>query len=135
MPASRLEEAARLINDRKPGQSAPVNWSEVDVGQPEAEKPVDDEEAPPEPRPEPTSPPAEPVVEIEPGDLTLRERRANRIIRGALIGVFCWPVLCFAVWRIFQIANSEERLRPEYQRKANNGAIIDPAALIFIETF
>ena len=44
--------------------------------------------------------------------------------RGALIGVFAWPVLLLAVWRLVQIANSDERLRPEYQRKANLGAMI-----------
>jgi hypothetical protein len=146
VPASRLTEAVRLINDRMPENSAGVNWSEVDVGKPEAEEAVDEEEVAPEPSVQAVSPPAESEVEIEPVDLTLRERRANRIIRGALIGlvawpigffgwpigilvswplgVFAWPLFFFAVWRLIQIASSRERLRPEYQRKANIGAMI-----------
>ena len=123
VPASRLDEAVRLINNRVSEQSAPVNWSEVDVGAPESEEPVDDEDVVPEPPPEPTSP-GEPVIEVEPRDLTLRERRANRLVLGTLIGLFCWPVYLLAVWRLIQIANSEERLGPEYQRKANIGAVI-----------
>jgi Putative prokaryotic signal transducing protein len=128
VPTSRLDEAVRLINDRMPEQSARVDWSDVDVGEPEADEPVDDEEIPLEPRPETTVRP-EQVVEIEPGDLTLRERRANRIVLGSLIGIFFWPVYFLAVWRLIQIANSEERLRPEYQRKANLGTVIIVAGL------
>jgi hypothetical protein len=132
VPASRLEEAVRLINDRL-AERATVNWSEVDVGEPE--EPVDDDEAHPEPSVEAPSPSAEPLVEIEPSDLTLRERRANRIVRGALIGVFCWPVLIFAVWRLIQIANSDEHLRSEYQRKANIGAVIAGVPLMLMLVF
>jgi hypothetical protein len=145
VPASRLDEAVRIIHDRMSEHSAPVNWSEVDVGEPESEAPADGEDAPPEPRAKSTSPPPEPVAEIEPPDLTLRERRANRIVRGALIAfiafplgyfafplgwfawpisVFAWPLFFLAVWRLIQIASSRERLRPEYQRKANVAAII-----------
>jgi len=121
--ASRLEEAVRLINDRMPEQSAAVDWSEVDVGQTEEEA-VEDEEVPPEPQPERSPTPAEPIVETEPPDLTLREQRADRVVRAALIGLVFWPLFFFAVWRLTQIASSEERLRPEYQRKANLGAIL-----------
>src|SRR5262245_15298782 len=70
VPASRLDEAVRLINDRIPEQSAPVDWSEVDVGEPEADEPDEDEEVNPVPEPETTAPQ---VVEVEPRDLTLRE--------------------------------------------------------------
>jgi hypothetical protein len=131
VPGSRLEEAVRLINDRMPERAARVDWSEVDVGQPEEEG-AEDEVAPPEPRPEPTPVPAEPIVETEPRDLTLREQRADRIVRGALIGLLFWPVLVLAAWRLMQIANSEERLRPEYQRKANLGAILVGVPLLMI---
>jgi hypothetical protein len=103
----------------------------VDVGQPETMKTADDEEIVAEP-PAETTAPAEPVVEIEPADLTLRERRANRMILGALIGVFCWPVYFLAVWRLIQIANSKELLRPEYQRKANIGALIIGISFPFV---
>jgi hypothetical protein len=134
VPASRLEEAVQLINDRITEQSAPVDWSEVDVGEPEADETVHEEITPTEQRSEPAAPP-EPVGEIEPSDLTLRERRANRLVLGALIGVFCWPVFLLAVWRLIQIANSEERLLPEYRRKANVGAVIIAVGLPFIVLF
>jgi Putative prokaryotic signal transducing protein len=134
VPASRVEEAVRLINDRLPEHAAAVNWSEVDVGQPEMMGSIDDEGTAAEPSAE-TSSPAEPVTEIEPADLTLRERRANRIILGALIGVFCLPVYFLAVWRLIQIANSTERLRPEYERKANIGALIIGVTFPFVLPF
>lgn len=127
VPASRLEETIRLINDRLPEHATTVNWSEVDVGQPEPEEPVDAEETPAA-----SAAPAAAVEEIEPTDLTLREQRANRIVVGALIGVFAWPVLLLAVYRLIQIANSTERLRPEYQRKANIGAMIVAVPLILL---
>lgn len=122
VPKSRLEEAVKVIDERLPGHAAPVDWSEVDVGQREPGDEVEDAETNPPPKTEPEAPP--PVQEVEPQDLTLREQRANKIVRGAFIGIFCWPVLLLAVWRLIQIANSQERLRPEYQRKANIGATI-----------
>jgi hypothetical protein len=134
VPASRLEEAVRLINDRMPAEAAAVNWSDVDVGQPEEEA-VEDEEPPPEPRPEPSPTPAEPIVETGPRDLTLREQRADRIVRGAVMGIVFWPALVLAGWRLMQIANSEERLRPEYQRKANLGAILVGVPLLLMLVF
>jgi hypothetical protein len=129
VPANRLEEAVRLIDDRLPGHSAPVNWSDIDVGQPEAEESIEDEDVRATPPPL-APPPAVGVEETEPTDLTLREKRANRIVVGVLIGAFAWPVLLLAIWRLIQIANSEERLRPEYQRKANIGAMIVAVPLI-----
>jgi Putative prokaryotic signal transducing protein len=135
VPASRLEEAVRLINDRLPEHGATVDWSEVDVGQPEAEEAVEDEDVPSEPRVETISPAVGAVVEIEPLDRTLREQRADRIVLGALIGLFAWPVFLLAIWRLIQIASSQERLRPEYQRKANIGAIIVGLPLIVILLF
>lgn len=122
VPKSRLEEALKVIDERLPDHAAPVDWSEVDVGRPESDDRVDDDETPPAPEAEPEPP--QPVQEVEPQDLTLREQRANKIVRGAFIGIFCWPVLLLAGWRLMQIASSEERLRPEYQRKANVGATI-----------
>jgi hypothetical protein len=122
VPRSRLEEALKVIDERLPGHAAPVDWSEVDVGRPESDDQVEDDETPSTPKSEPEPPP--PVQEVEPQDMTLREQRANKIVRGAFIGIFCWPVLLLAVWRLMQIASSEERLRPEYQRKANIGATI-----------
>lgn len=135
VPASRLEEAVRLINDRLPEHAVPVNWSEVDVGQPEAEEPVDDEDNPKEGKTEPVAPPLEAVVETEPSDLTLREQRANRIVLGALVGLFCLPVMILAFCRMIQIANSTERLRPEYQRKANIGSLIVMAYCLLLSSF
>jgi Putative prokaryotic signal transducing protein len=135
VPASRLQEAVRLINDRLPEHAVPVDWSEVDVGQPEAEEAVEDEEILPEPSAAPTAPAVEAVVETEPLDRTLREQRADRIVRGALIGLFAWPVYFLAVWRLVQIASSKERLRPEYQRKANIGAIIVGIPLLLLLSF
>ncbi|HKA07112.1 MAG TPA: DUF2007 domain-containing protein [Gemmataceae bacterium] len=132
VPASRLEEAIRLINDRLPGHAGPVNWSEVDVGQPEAKEEAENEVVPPEAPAEPPARPVAAIVETEPSDLTLREQRANRIVKGALIGLFAWPVFLLAVWRMYQIANSDERLRPEYQRKANIGAIIIGVPLLLL---
>jgi hypothetical protein len=37
VPTSRLAEAVRLIDDRLPGHAAPVDWPQVDVGQPAPE--------------------------------------------------------------------------------------------------
>lgn len=122
VPKSRLEEAIKVIDERLPGHADAVDWSEVDVGRPEAGDEVNDEEIEPPPNEKPEAPP--PVQEVEPQDLTLREQRANKIVRGAFIGIFCWPVLLLALWRLIQIANSQEPLRPEYQRKANIGAMI-----------
>ena len=123
--SSRLEEALRLINEQNPDHAAPVNWSEVDVGKPEA---VEAEELegdfPPEHPAVKTAPADEEVVVAEPSDLTVREQRADRIVRGALIGLIVLPVFLLALWRVIQIANSTEQLRPEYQRKANIGATI-----------
>jgi hypothetical protein len=102
-----------------------VDWSQVDVGRPDGEEEAGGDDAAAtlsEVRPE-TAAPA-PIDEAEPTDLTVRELRADRIVRGALIGLFAWPVYILAVWRLVQIANSDERLRPEYQRKANLGAVI-----------
>jgi hypothetical protein len=73
-----------------------------------------------------------PTAEAEPSDLTVREQRADRIVLGALIGLFAWPVFLLAVWRLIQIANSDERLRPEYERKANIGALIVGVPLLVI---
>jgi hypothetical protein len=129
VPASRLDEARRLIDDRLPGHSDPVNWSVVDVGRPEPDEMVENEEAPDEPKVEPALAPTA-VEETEPTDLTLREQRANKIVRGAIIGIFVWPVLVLAVWRLVQIANSEERLRTEYQRKANVGTWLVMAGMV-----
>ena len=133
VPASRLDDAIRLINDRLPGHAAPVDWSQVDVGWPEGEDEAGGDgtaATPPAVRPE-TAAPA-PVDEAEPTDLTVREQRADRIVRGALIGLFAWPVLLFAIWRLIQIASSDERLRPAYQRKANQGAVIVLVALLAV---
>src|SRR5262245_46465963 len=55
VPASRLDEAVHLINDRLPDHAAPVDWSQVDVGQSEGENEAGGEDAlatPPEVRPE-----------------------------------------------------------------------------------
>ena len=119
VPASRLEEALRLIDDRLPGHAGPVDWSQVDVGRPDPDEVAEAGEEPAEPAVAPAPPPAGPDEVTEPTDLTLREQRANKIVRGALIGILVGPVWVLAVWRLIQIANSEERLRPEYQRKAN----------------
>src|SRR5262249_59190504 len=102
-----------------------------DVGRPEATEGGVDREVPPETPAETIVPSVAAVVETEPSDLTLREQRANRIVKGALIGLFAWPVFLLAVWRMYQIANSDERLRPENQRKANLGAVIVGVPLLW----
>lgn len=138
VPAARLQEAIQLINDRLPDHASPVDWSEVDVGAPEPEETIDEDESIPPPALQATPNPTGPVEEIEPVDLTTRERRANRIVRGALvgvlglIGVLTMPLYALALWRLIQIANSKERLRPEYQRKANLAAIIILAPLLLL---
>jgi hypothetical protein len=129
VPESRLEEAIRLINERWSGEAGPVDWSQVDVGEAEDE-PTDDDIAT-SLKAEKTPGPA-PAEEVELSDLTLREQRANRIVRGAFLGLLFWPVLILAVWRLIQIANSKERLRPEYQRKANIAALIIAVPLLLI---
>lgn len=124
VPGSRLEEAVQLIKKRSPEDAAIVDWSKVDVGQPEESAPIEDKGGAETNSKPPAPATLETTDEIEPTDLTLREQRASRIVRGAFIGLFAWPVLILAIWRLIQIANSKERLRPEYQRKANIGALL-----------
>ena len=38
VPQSRLAEAQRLFDEALPGQDEPVDWSQVDVGEPEDEE-------------------------------------------------------------------------------------------------
>jgi hypothetical protein len=77
-------------------------------------------------------PPPAPVDDAAPPDLTLRERRADRRVRGALIGLFAWPVFLLAVYRLIQVANSGERPRPEYLRKANLVTVINAVPLLLV---
>jgi Putative prokaryotic signal transducing protein len=131
---SRLEEALRIVEAHTSGHIEPVDWSEVDVGTAvdedsteSSEDPDAEAEQPSEPAavaPTLTDPSPLAAPSAEPPELTLREQRADRIIRGALFGLFCAPVMFLAAWRMVQIANSPERIRPEYQRKANTGAMI-----------
>src|SRR5437879_6129362 len=80
VPASRLEEAVRLINDRLGDPETSVDWSEVDVGNPESDKVVDDESDASESPPKPTPLTDSTIEPTEPTDLTLREQRANKIV-------------------------------------------------------
>ncbi len=100
VPASRLEESLRLLDQRLPV------GDDQDVGEPE--DPAD---------------PDRPIVaaapeESEPtDDRTLREQRAEPLFRGAVIGIFLWPVMLFVFWRFLQVVTSDEQLRPKYRRR------------------
>jgi len=119
VPASRLEESLRLLDERMPGGGGTTDWSEVDVGVPEPEENEDGEEAPLQsPAPSPTMP--EPIEET----LTLREQRAERLMTGVVIGIICFPVLFLAFWRVIQVFVSDERLRPESSRKAKLAGVL-----------
>ena len=55
VPESRLEEALRSLDERMPGPDGSIDWTEVDVGQPETEA-VEGEAGPEEPAlPSPSS--------------------------------------------------------------------------------
>lgn len=38
VPKSRLDEALRVLGERRPEEEGPVDWSQVDVGEPEDEE-------------------------------------------------------------------------------------------------
>jgi hypothetical protein len=123
VPASRLDEALRALDERM-AEGGATDWSEVDVGVPEAGDP-DDESAAPD------SVPTHPEVggpSPEAGDgLTLRERRADGLFRAILMAMLFAPLILFAFWRLVQIWVSDDRLGPNYRRKAQfAGAFIVP---------
>jgi hypothetical protein len=114
VPKSRLEETLRLLDERMPDGEV-TDWSEVDVGHPEESEPETNEPA--------SVPTPVESVPVEPtGELTLRERRADGMFRACVLGAVFIPALLFAFWRLLQIWVSEERLRPEYRRKAQLAA-------------
>jgi len=114
VPASRLDEALRLLDEQMPADAQPTDWSAVDVGQPEPDEPADEEgaEAPP-PAPE-TAQAAEAPPE---GELTRRERWADGLLRQWVFGVIFFPLMLLVFWRLVQVWTSDERLGPAYQRK------------------
>jgi hypothetical protein len=125
VPKSRLEETLRLLDERMPSGEV-TDWSEVDFGYPEESEPDTDKLAP-------TKSPIE-SVPVEPSEeLTLRERRADGMFRACVLGTVFIPALLFAFCRLFQIWISDERLRPEYRRKAQlAGAFIIPYTTLWL---
>jgi hypothetical protein len=124
VPQSRLEEAIRLLDERSPPDESAVDWDNVDVGEPEKEGQVEIDEIPPQPAP------AIDLSEPSAAELTLRERRADSLFRGWLVGLVFFPLMLFAYWRAIQVFVSDERLGPEYRRKAQIASL-----LIVVTTF
>jgi hypothetical protein len=102
VPASRLDEALRVLDVRLPDGGEGTDWSQVDVGSPEDEGVVE------------AGPPAthgSGPVEVSGDDPpTLREVRAAGAFRGCVFGLFLFPFLFLACWRLGQVWTSNERL-------------------------
>lgn len=117
VPASRLDETLKLLDERMPGGGGSTDWAEVDVGVPELELKDDGEEVPSQSAPSSIPGPIE-------AELTLREQRAERLLTGAIIGILCFPVLFLAFWRLIQVFVSVERLRPKTAQKAKLAGVL-----------
>jgi hypothetical protein len=56
---------------------------------------------------------------VEPkGGPTQREQDAERALRAAYLGIIMGPLQLYAVWLLLGVCLSQERLGPEYRRKA-----------------
>jgi hypothetical protein len=88
-----------------------------------------DEAAPPADENEEDEP--EPAEEDAEAKYTLRERMANRVLRGLIIGLVVFPIQLLVFWMLFRIYLSDEPLRWELRKKALLAAALVVPALIF----
>lgn len=61
---------------------------------------------------------AEPDVDEPKGGPTQREQDAERALRAAYFGILLQPLQLYAAWLVLGVWLSQERLGPEYRRKA-----------------
>ena len=118
VPQSQLEEALRLLDAKMDPESAPIDWSTVDVGESEEidAKPKPESDS----RGEAVDPMADNTLDEE---QSLREHRAERLFRGWLVGLLFFPLMFLAFWRVIQVFVSDEPLRPQYRRKAQVASV------------
>jgi hypothetical protein len=116
VPESRLEEAMRLLDEHMPNAPGSTDWSQVDVGSPEEDEPLQDAEEQRES--EPPSSLVDASSETAFGEPTLREQQAEVLYRGWLFGLFVFPVMFFMWWQLIWVALSPERLSADYRRMA-----------------
>jgi hypothetical protein len=127
VPASRLTDSLRIFDEQMPSEAGNAEWTDVDVGRPDdAEQKGSSQQVVPLPA-ESESPSRR---------LTIREQRADRLLRGTLFGFFCFPVLLLTFWRLVQVFVSDERLDPQYRRKAQwAGILIVPLTFLALRGY
>lgn len=56
---------------------------------------------------------------------TVREENARRAFSAAVLGLLCLPIQFYVIYLLLVILNSNEVLRPQYQRKAWLAAVMN----------
>ena len=121
VPESRLDEAIKLLDEQMPGEKGATDWSKVDVGVPEPDERLANEDG--ESEPEEPPPPPDAAEELAFAEPTLREQQADVLYRGWLFGLLFFPVMFFLWWQLIWVALAPGRLSDEYRRMLRIAAI------------